>query len=856
MGRNLRYFRALLFLAITLCLAPCFPLHAEAYGSWIQDSEAYKDFYDSVSPAPETPTDSTVEEEGFLSQQIGNFIHFIGTLLRNILQDDSINLSIDGIILGRMAQPAVKSGVEPVSFTSFELTENNIYGVIGSTVYVIFRSAAYSGLFLYFLWLVATQMWERGSKARESFKMSLGGILLAFIMLYALPNITDLCTFLRDVMAYSVVTGIAHGGSLIDLMADAYASDRSIITGTLFTAMAGASFFYLKDYISIAVQQMALFGLSPVFFTVGVRKKKVLSDWGSLFFTNMFTPVIDAVFLIAPYMAVTITRDVLGISNTGVNIIIIFTVWSARASRNAVLKAFGSMTQTPAGRGLMGLAATAMMAARMLSRRGGGGMEKAPDAEEWKEAANERQRTAEDMDRYAREAVRDLPAAEEIQGTAADGEAGADAEELGESGGLPGPEDAGNGTDGHGDAGMEEAAERDRSLPEGTAGPDGVEEEAAGGEMADMDMAAADEKGHEGQGPLPEDGLSEFDARRLGNLEALDRERDLLEEDSLNLLENRAQKEELDRRMADTGQEISEKEKDLKSYEREMDSASRQYGRYVREGDQQAADAAWERKERAENGFRETQAGLDASKNGMRELQRRSMENGRERQELERTVSRREKNIQARTAAERSFAQYSQNSGMSGQSYTTARNMRDALHIREDRGRQAIGAKRISSTDILRDLSPEDAKRVADRQAARARHEVYRNMAQGALKAAAVGAGAVAGGSAAGFGGEDASLQAGLYSGISSAAAAGAAKKAAAFIGKEAVGAMDRIGGAAGNADPAGKGKKAPARQGAKKRPEAFGGAQGQGRRTEKEVSRRTADRLLREERGERDEKP
>lgn len=327
---------------------------ASGYSSWIQDTDEYEDFYSNATTT-QTPNQVEQDDENFLIKLLGTFIHFIGADTANDLSTDRINLTIDGVVLGRLAQPG------GVSYTSFDLSAGNVYGTVGATVYTVFRGFAYSGMFLVFLYLLARAVFDSTPKAREELKQGIYALAINYALIYLMPQITDIVIFLRDNLLYFIMQHLSNDVSILNAMDDLYTADKSLIKAIVYTATVFASLFYIKDYVSIAIQETVLFGFFCLFTVLGSLKKKYLSDWCATFFSNLLVPLVDVVCLMLPYAAIKILDTGQNRMSFGGACVVVMMIWSARTVRKELLKLFGSVTNTSAGRGIAGLAHMAQM---------------------------------------------------------------------------------------------------------------------------------------------------------------------------------------------------------------------------------------------------------------------------------------------------------------------------------------------------------------------------------------------------------------------------------------------------------------------------------------------------------------
>jgi len=389
---------------ITPALSIC--VYASGYSSWIQNTDEYEDFY-SGAITTQTPDQVEQDDENFLIKLLGTFIHFIGADTANDLSTDKINLTIDGVVLGRLAQPG------GVSYTSFDLSDGNVYGTVGATAYTVFRGFAYSGMFLVFLYLLAKAIFGGTPKAREELKQGIYALAINYALIYLMPQVTDIVIFLRDNLLYFVMQHLSNDVSILNAMDDLYMADKSLIKAIVYTATVFASLFYIKDYVSIAIQETVLFGFFCLFTVLGTVKKKCLYDWFATFFSNLLVPLIDVVCLMLPYTALKILDTGQERMSFGGACVVVMMIWSARTVRKELLKLFGSVTNTSAGRGIAGLAHMAqMMRMAHMATRGRdnntGGKGNMDTYNDWTDEADRQRLSAASMEQQGNEISKGL----------------------------------------------------------------------------------------------------------------------------------------------------------------------------------------------------------------------------------------------------------------------------------------------------------------------------------------------------------------------------------------------------------------------------------------------------------------
>ena len=140
--------------------------------SWIdKDSDVYEMLYgeeeDFVSG---TVQELEEDEPGMIEEFFSGLIIALSKQLNNLLSSQDINLSIDGIVFGRMAASISGSGYVKADFTHFGLEENNPWGIIGATVFYVLRNICLVVLPVVLLVLLIMELFQNTAKGRARLK--------------------------------------------------------------------------------------------------------------------------------------------------------------------------------------------------------------------------------------------------------------------------------------------------------------------------------------------------------------------------------------------------------------------------------------------------------------------------------------------------------------------------------------------------------------------------------------------------------------------------------------------------------------------------------------------------------------
>jgi len=359
---KLTLFALLLF---SLC-TPGSVVYAENnYESWVRSSQSYNDGDLVIRESSKSdgekqaskdgkahddhPSPTTKEASGLLAQ--------IGTAISDGLSNAvGIDTSMTGIIMGRAAN---KSG----AFV-FDLMDDNWYGIVGATIYVVLRPIFMIILFVTTLYQVIAIMWKGDSRGGAIIKQALLTFTINIAILYLMPLVVDWACVVRDklgVVLFKGVralssTGLSEIGDIEDEFYSIYQTTPNFVNAILYLAACLLPIVYALDYIKIAVFQTILFGLYPIFnFMSALDQGKSRSQWCISFFTNCFVPSIDIAMLFLPSMIIKFL-DADGVSMQGnpfLKLLMVFSIYICiRPVRDRILSMLGNKFGIAGGRTL------------------------------------------------------------------------------------------------------------------------------------------------------------------------------------------------------------------------------------------------------------------------------------------------------------------------------------------------------------------------------------------------------------------------------------------------------------------------------------------------------------------------
>ena len=390
-----------------------------SFRSWVRDDT--EDTREYVGTLRNDEEQIAKDNPGPVEKALSTLMVNVATALDNALQRGKIDASTTGILLGNVMK-SNSSGI-PYFFV-FDLTDNNMWGVLGAIVYVVIRSLMIGLLFIFVLFSLLKVMWSsQAGKDFASLKEVVYASIIAMVLLFIMPQVVDWLCNIRDalqVVIYKIITagadGIADEYSLLntatgsirrsgynayslhnitdnyyklwyygpdeakiedipiwtDLTGLSYAPySKSLVYGIIYTALCMIPFFYMGSYIKIAFEQVVLFGAFPAFCVLSVRNKQLMSNWFVTFITNIFIPVFDILIISLPLLLQRVmASNGVDTSSLVATIILVVAMTAAIPARNKLLQMLGAGFGVPMGgkgfSALAGIGAMAIGAARDL----------------------------------------------------------------------------------------------------------------------------------------------------------------------------------------------------------------------------------------------------------------------------------------------------------------------------------------------------------------------------------------------------------------------------------------------------------------------------------------------------------
>lgn len=374
-------------------VSPAFRVSASGdpgYKSWV-DEDMFNDKLSLSTDYGAYATYETKEETSTTEKTIAEMIANIGVSFTKAVKGtggNDIDATTLGIIMGNLA------GKSKISYFKFDLQADNPYGTVSANIYKLLRTIMLTLLYIVALWSIVQTMWKSGQgKGLSELKADIYSIIIVIVLIFFMPQITDWLCHLRDYITVVMFKGMVTAGSAItdfsngyeDLYYKTFTNHETLGAAVIFDLFCIIPLFFMVSYVKIALQQIILFGMFPVFAVAGVRNKSILSNWMAVFFSNIFIPAIDMVLITVPMYLITVVGHLLDATSSGNaknNIIVAVIILTVQAgvipARNQVLSLLGNAFGVVGGRGFgvigaMGAAAARGVGALAMSRMGGSG---------------------------------------------------------------------------------------------------------------------------------------------------------------------------------------------------------------------------------------------------------------------------------------------------------------------------------------------------------------------------------------------------------------------------------------------------------------------------------------------------
>lgn len=276
---------------------------------WLKDAQDESIYSNSID-AEEDAQDISAKKPGRIEKYIAELLRNIGSTVISLLQD--IGASLDGIVYGRVGsgQP------NKVNIYAFELRKGNPYGVTASVCYALLRGMMFIFLGIMFVFQLVKAAWSgQTAKSRDEIRSMLPSIMFKFTALFLMPHFLDVALYVRDVLLYGikeVTSQMITGGATLSLSKTFLLNaERSgtFVDAVMYMGTVVLTVYFVFLYVAVAIDMLICFVSFPFICILQSRKRDLIGGWIMTMFSNLMTPVIDAVLLLIPLLTSLMLSD-------------------------------------------------------------------------------------------------------------------------------------------------------------------------------------------------------------------------------------------------------------------------------------------------------------------------------------------------------------------------------------------------------------------------------------------------------------------------------------------------------------------------------------------------------------------
>ena len=280
------------FICVWISVSFSTTVYAGNYNSWTEGSSDEKNLHDSGTGSElfdennsygtdELIDQMTKDNSNYFEVQICKLIN--GLAFGIAAAERASRMQIDTIVLGRVAKNA------SVNSFGFDLSDGNLYGSLGSMVYVALRNFMFGVFGIYFLYMMLAYLIKGTGTSRANLKDALYNFLFVYALLYAIPIAVDYLLLFRDGMLKiftEKAISMAEDFNFVDIVLMTAADETRILYSLLALCFVCGSVWLGFNYLKIALQQAYLFGIFPIVAFRSFSDKNILNKWFSYFFAK------------------------------------------------------------------------------------------------------------------------------------------------------------------------------------------------------------------------------------------------------------------------------------------------------------------------------------------------------------------------------------------------------------------------------------------------------------------------------------------------------------------------------------------------------------------------------------------
>lgn len=260
--------------------------------------------YAAVPPtttASESTTTLIKEKPGWVETIFTKFLVSIGDSMQEMLSD--VGIGLDQMLLG-------KDNIGNESAFLFSFKDNNIFGDVAKSVYVICLQIAMVAFIIIFPTIgIRVMAAPNKSKALEQIKSLMGTYIIAFFLLYLMPVFIDVLMQVRDAIVAGIVDGMSKGSSSASAnnnsifqqlrSAAIIEGESGLFDGFLYLGINLITVWFAFAYASISMAITALVSVFPLMAITmnSAKTRKSFENWLGEIISLCTVPIIDALLM-------------------------------------------------------------------------------------------------------------------------------------------------------------------------------------------------------------------------------------------------------------------------------------------------------------------------------------------------------------------------------------------------------------------------------------------------------------------------------------------------------------------------------------------------------------------------------
>lgn len=273
-------------------------------GSWTEELDG--DIYTGSGNVIELDSGEEEEEEPGIVESLLMSL-FIGIADWANKFFESVGMSLDAIIMGRVGGHGVKLNGYTVSLFTFELKPGNPYGIVAAAAYSAMRGIIYIVVAVIVFGKLCMAAYAGGKdKAMMSLKDSASSLVVSLVALSVMPYLVDIAMYIRDVMIYAI--GVKLGQdvmglnlselSIISMFRDI--AENSFMNALMYFGTILLTLWFSLQYVGVAITVVVYFFAFPFVCVNLLFDRNALSEWCKNMLHCMLIPVTDLMLMFIP----------------------------------------------------------------------------------------------------------------------------------------------------------------------------------------------------------------------------------------------------------------------------------------------------------------------------------------------------------------------------------------------------------------------------------------------------------------------------------------------------------------------------------------------------------------------------